>query len=115
MEKKYLKIKLFLDKRELGIVQPQGTYLTENYSDYYININLTREIKMIDEYIDVQKDPLRMEMSRQLINPWFMEFGFFETIKRTGITGKTDDPTIIYKPQEQIITKAKNFSIDINK
>jgi len=105
-----IKIKLFLDKREQGIVQPDGTYSTQNYSDYYFNVFLTRELKIIDEYIDIQLDPLRVRMEKQLINPWFIEFGFFGDIGSTGISASTN-----VNNYKTIINKAKLFSIDINK
>ena len=53
-------------------------------------------------------------MERQLINPWFTEFGFFDSIKTTGITGKTGDFRIVPELQD-VSKKAKIFSIDINR
>lgn len=111
-----LKIKLYLDLREDGIVQPNGTYSTQNYTDYFININLNKKTKIIDEYIDVQKDPTRVDMQRQLINPSFIEYGFFESIRTTGISGTSSNNYNILVPStENIIKKAEIFSITINK
>ena len=109
-----LKVQLFLDKRNQGIVEPSGGYLTQSVNDCYVNVFLNRKTKIIDEYIDIELDPFRTEMDRQLINPWFNEFSFFESITTTGITGKTIDMSWI--PEEQnLIKKAKKYSIDINK
>lgn len=115
MDKNY-KVKLYLDLREDGVVQPDGTYGTENKNDYYINLNLIRKFKIHDSYVDVQLDPLRVNMQRQLINPWFIEFGFFESIRSTGITGSTSTNYNVLVPSvENIIKKAEIFSITINK
>lgn len=113
MENK-IKIKIHLDKRDLGIVQPGGGYASSNINDYYVNINLNRKLKIFDDYIDIQKDPFRTEMDRQNINPWFVEFGFFESITYAGISGKTRDYKVVTESQD-IIKKAKIFSIDINR
>lgn len=115
MENK-LELKLYLDLRENGVVQPDGTYSSQNYRDYYVNINLNRNFKLIEPYVDIQLDPLRVDMQRQLINPWFIEFGFFESIKTTGITGKTSNNLNVLVPSIQnLIKKADNFSITINR
>ena len=114
MKNNKLQIKLFLDKRPQGVVQPDGTFGTQNVNDYYVNINLTSEFTIIDEYIDIEMDPFRTSMERQLINPWFTEFGFFESVKTTGITGRTRDYQIVPELQD-VSKKAKIFSIDINR
>ena len=114
MKDNKLKIKLFLDKRPQGVVQPDGTLGTQNINDYYVNINLKSEFTIIDEYIDIEMDPFRTSMERQLINPWFTEFGFFDSIKTTGITGKTKDFQIVPELQD-VSKKSKIFSIDINR
>lgn len=115
MENK-LEIKLYLDIRENGVVQPDGTYSSQNYRDYYVNVNIGRNFKLIEPYVDIQLDPLRVDMQHQLINPWFIEFGFFETIKTTGITGKTSNNFNVLVPTIQnLIKKADNFSITINR
>lgn len=113
---KNFKIKLYLDLRSDGVVQPDGTYGTQNINDYYINLPLVRKMKLVDEYIDVQIDPLRVDMQRQLINPWFIEFGFFESIRSTGITGTSlNNYNVLVPTTENLIKKAEIFSITINK
>lgn len=109
-----IKIKLYLNKRPNGVVQSDGTYGTQNLNDYYVNINLTSEFNIIDEYIDIQLDPFRTIMDRQLVNPWFNEFGFFESIRSTGITGRTNNTQIVPELQD-VQRKAKIFSIDMNR
>lgn len=111
-----IKIKLYLDIIDQGIVQPNGTVGTQNINDFYVNIPLKREIKVFDKYIDVQRDPLRLDMQRQLINPWFIELGFFNSIKSTGITGTSSNNYNILVPSVQnLIKKAEIFSITINR
>ncbi len=110
------KIKLYLDLRDEGVVQPDGTYGTQNQNDYFINLNLIRKYKLYDDYVDIQLDPLRVNMQRQLINPWFIEFGFFESIRSTGITGNSStNYNVLVPSSENIIKKAEIFSITINK
>lgn len=97
---------MFLDKRANGIVQPDGSLGTENHTDFYINIPITRTYKKFDDYIQVEKDPFRTLIDRPKINPYFIEFGFFETIKTIKDNGH---------PEENIEQKSKNFNITINK
>ena len=112
---KNLKIKLYIDYRPDGIVQPDGTYGTQNHKDFYFNVKLNRELKLFDDYVDVELDPLRVSMERQLINPSFIEFGFFESIKSTGISGNTNSNNTLVPTTQNIIKKAEIFSITINK
>lgn len=109
-----LKIKIFLDKRDNGIVMPDGSLGTQNVKDYYINVNLMREINIIDEFIDIQLDPYRTQLDKQTINPWFHEFGFFESIKTSGISGKTRDYIVVPELQDAV-RKARIYSIEINR
>ena len=89
-----LKITLFIDKRPEGIIQPNKTYGTQNYSDFYITVPLYKTSKLID-YINIYKDTFKTQINRQLINPYFIELDFFKTITnidnsdKTGISGKT--------------------------
>lgn len=111
-----LKIKIYLHYEDQGVVQPDGTIGTQNIKDYYVNVPLINEYHLYDDYVDVQRDPLRVDMQRQLINPWFIELGFFESVKTTGITGATSNNNHVLVPANQnLIRKAENFSITINK
>lgn len=106
MEPNILYCKFFLDKRENGIVQDNGSVNNQNENDFYINIPLTRTYKKFDDYINIEKDPLKTIITRQQINPYFIELNFFETIKQ--ISGTTES-------FESINTKADTFKIIINK
>ena len=103
------KIKLFLDKRPGGVVQKTGTYGDKNSSDFYVNIDLYSEAKLLGDYVDVALDPTRISLQRQFINPFFYELGFFESIEKIGADSdlSTDDSSIY--------GKAKKYNITINK
>jgi len=107
MEPTY-KISLFLDKRELGILQPNMTYGTKNHSDWYVNVTLLQSNRLVDEYIHTYMDPFRTVMTRQLINPYFLEYGFFEDIQ--SFSSSTDNVIT-----HNIQTKAPLYNIPINK
>jgi|SRR3989304_8532589 len=99
------KISLFLDKRDLGVIQPNGSYGTKNHSDWYVIIPFFKSDRLVDEYVYTYMDPFKTTMTRQMVNPYFIEFGFFENIQSfsssTGI--------------HNIETKAPLYNITINK
>jgi hypothetical protein len=107
MEPTY-KVTLFLDKRDLGILQPDRTYGKKNHSDWYINVPFVLSDKLVDEYIHTYLDPFRTVMQRQMVNPYFLEYGFFETIQ--SYSASTDGN--VY---HNIETKAPLYNIAINK
>jgi len=106
MEPNILHCKIFLDKRPGGVVQPDGSLSEQNHSDFYINIPLSRSYKKFDDYINVEKDPLRTIINRQEVNPYFIELSFFETIKGIENNGNA---------HENIREKSKLYNITINK
>jgi len=77
-------IKIFLDARQDGIVQPDGSFANKNSKDWYIDIFMIRDMSLVHEYIDISLDPTREKLERQLVNPFFIELGFFETVNRIG-------------------------------
>src|ERR1035437_4611793 len=81
MEDSIYKISLFLDKRDLGILQPNGSYGKKNSKDWYITIPFVRTNKIVDDYIHTYMDPFKTVIQRQVANPYFMDYGFFETIQ----------------------------------
>lgn len=111
MEQSY-KIQLFLDKREdFGIIQPNNSYGTKNFYDWHINIPFTKTNKVVEDYVHVYMDPFTTTLTRQLVNPYFMEFGFFETVK--SYSGTTDN--FIDINYLNIDLKSKLYNIQINK
>jgi hypothetical protein len=101
------KISIFLDKRDLGILEPDRTYGKQNSSDWYVPVVLTVSDRLVDEYIHTYMDPFKTSMTRQLINPYFVEFGFFETIQ--SYSASTDGAVL-----HNINTKAPIYNITIN-
>jgi len=93
--KNIVKKTLYLDHRVLD----------DNRKDFLIPILLTRTYG-INEYVDVKKDNYQYIIERQDINPYYIEFGFFDTIKSISST------TII---NENILLKANEKNIIINK
>lgn len=83
MQSTDLKFTIFIDKRkEEGILRPKSrVFATTPESDFYINIPLFKKIKLTDEYVDISVDPKKHTVQRQLINPYFIELGFFENIE----------------------------------
>ncbi len=108
-----VKVKLFLDKRSNGIVQPSGGVGTTNWSDYYINIPISKTNKKFDDYINVEKDPFKTYIPRPNFNPYFIELSFFESIKAFSTTGNTY--VSVSNPFENVEDKAKLYNITINK
>lgn len=101
------KIELFIDKRPNGILLPNGTLGTK-LSDFYVNVPLNRNITLFEDYISVTLDPFITSMQRQLINPYFIELGFFETVNSISASTASDIPF-------SIEDKAKTYGITINK
>jgi len=98
-----IKIELFIDKRPNGILQPSGMLGNTNDSDFYVNIPLNKNITLFEDYVTISTDPFRTTIERQLINPYFIELGFFETIN--AVSGGTNS----------IMEKSKLYGITINK
>ena len=108
------KYTLFLDKREFGILQPDLTYGSKNYSDYYVNVILLKNNNLID-YVQKYLDPTTNTIERQEINPYFMELDFFRTIKSiSGDTILITTASTEYSAST-IYGKSELFKIDINK
>lgn len=58
-------------------------------SDFFLNVFLKRSTKT-EEYVDVQKDTETFQINRQLINPYFIEYAFFDTITKNKIINGSD-------------------------
>jgi len=113
MEDNVIKFRLFLDKRENGIPQPNGTFSEQNSSDFFVNIPVYLTYSKFDDYINIDRDKSTSIIERGDFNPFFIELGFFSTIKATNLTGQTSINT--YLPTETIYDKSKLYNITINK
>lgn len=58
-------------------------------SDFYLPVFITRTESLV-EYVEVTQDDTIFYMERQEFNPWFIEFSFFDTIKRNKINEGID-------------------------
>jgi len=52
--------------------------------DFYLPVMLKRTYEVY-EYVDVEKEDKIEKIVRQEINPYFIEFGFFDSIKRNRV------------------------------
>lgn len=105
LNKNYIKKTLFLKRKEKIPSTPGGnldfsptpqrgyvsTYFGQEFSpeDMYINVFLTKTCEIF-EYVDVKKDEKIYSIDRQLINPYYIDFGFFDSIKRIKINTESD-------------------------
>jgi len=91
------KYELFIDVRPdtgftqgYGIIQPSDRSLNViPETDFFISVFLSKSTS-IYEYVDVQKDETIQKIERQNINPYFIEFGFFDTIVRNKTNRGSD-------------------------
>lgn len=85
------KYKLYLDIRKdrnfptgFGFLHSDRTINSLPENDFYLPIFLEKSTNKY-EYVDVQKDETIEPIERQEINPYFIEFGFFDDIIRNKI------------------------------
>jgi hypothetical protein len=92
-----LKYSLFLDVRlnsaftsGYGIYQPStGTLNVIPESDFYINVPLFQTSEII-EYVDIDIDRNIEQIPRQEINPYYLEYMFFDGIVRNKINNGSE-------------------------
>jgi hypothetical protein len=113
MQEEVVKYKILLDKRDNGIPQPNGTFDNQNSSDYHISIPLYKSFTKYDSYITIDKDKTTTIIERSNFNPFFIELGFFTSIKATSTSGQTTVNS--YFDNETIYTKSNFYNIKINK
>ena len=113
MENEIIKYRLHLDIGKQGYSQPNGSFSGQNGGDYYVNIPLYLNNNKYDEYINIDKDKTTTLIDRNNFNPYFIELGFFSSIKTTNSSGKTS--VNIYTPNEIIYEKSKLFNLTINR
>ena len=57
--------------------------------DFYLPIFITRTANLL-EYVEITHDDSIFVMERQEVNPFFIEFSFFDTIKRNRVNDGVD-------------------------
>jgi len=88
---------------------PDGSIHLNPQYDFYLNIFLTRTTE-IDEYVDTQKDDTTHTIERQNINPYFIEFGFFDSISRV----KVNDGSQLTSAMIEYIKAIKPETLDMS-
>ena len=58
-------------------------------NDFFLPVFITRTGNLM-EYVNVTHDDTVFVMQRQEVNPWFIEFSFFDTIKRNKVNEGVD-------------------------
>lgn len=80
-----------------GIVWSDG-YIDENpQNDFWITLPLKKTYEIID-YANIDKDKTIQKIERQEINPYFIEYSFFDQIVRNKINNGSEltDAQILY-------------------
>lgn len=73
----------------IAFVANDSTLISQPANDFYIPLLLTKTCN-IYEYVDTKKDDKIYTIERQDINPYFIEFSFFDTIKRIKVNNGED-------------------------
>ena len=82
--------------------------------DFYVNIPLYVNNNKYDEYVNLDKDPTKTIIDRGNFNPFYIELGFFSSIKTAG-SDDIDTENSNYENSETIYNKSKTYQITINK
>jgi len=59
------------------------------FNDFYLNIPLYKTYQVMD-YVDVQKDNRIQRIERQEVNPFYLEYAFFDNILRNKVNNGED-------------------------
>jgi len=63
--------------------------LPQPENDFYLTLNLKKTFS-VNGYVDIQKADDVFTVERQEFNPYYIEYGFFNSIKRIKITSGAD-------------------------
>lgn len=88
LNKNYIERKICIKTNKLS--SPTDDEMTNPIEKaYYINIFLTKTCEIF-EYVDVKKDEKTFKIDKQEINPFYINFGFFNSAKRIKVNTKSD-------------------------
>jgi len=106
-------IQIFLDKRESVIRTLSGNFVTSNSNpnDYFVNILLKKNVKLTGDYVNIDIDKTKAKIERQMINPNYIDFGFFERLIYVNRMAG-DNRSHIYNILKD---KAEDFGLEIKK
>lgn len=101
------KYKVRLNTNPGGGIRTSTGLVADSYDkDFFITLPIYKT-QDIEGYVEVERDPLKTVVNRQLINPYFIELGFFENINSV-LSGSS-------KAKFTVEEKAQKYGIDINK
>ena len=74
-----------------GFVHEGSNRTLQSYpeSDFFLPVFLTKTSILLD-YVEITHDETIFVMQRQEVNPWFIEFLFFDSIKRNKVNEGAD-------------------------
>jgi len=85
------KVVLYVDVRPTSAHTQGYAFVNEDgmtsdipFNDFWLHIPLYRSHKIV-EYVDVQKDDTIQKIPRQEINPFYLEYSFFDGIQRNKV------------------------------
>lgn len=68
---------------------PNGARSQIPFSDFWLNVCLHKTYENLD-YVDIQKDDRIQKIDRQEINPFYLEYAFFDNIRRNKINNGSE-------------------------
>ena len=77
--------------------------------DFYLPVFITRTCSL-SEYVNTTYDPTVFTMQRQEVNPFFLEFGFFNTIQRNTINESANLTLILLNYIRTVRVDVSTFS-----
>lgn len=90
------KITLYVDVRPSTAFTEGYVFVNESggtspipFSDFWLNIPLYRTYQLLD-YVDVSKDDRIQKIERQEINPFYLEYAFFDSIQRNKVNNGSE-------------------------
>jgi hypothetical protein len=92
-----------------GIVQSDRTLAEVPENDFFIQFPMLRTEKIID-YVDVVIDDTIKKIERQEVNPFYMEFGFFDNVNEIHINKGEDLIVTIIDYIRSLRPEISNFS-----
>lgn len=94
-----------------GIINSDRTVSENPENDFYVQFSLHNNRKVID-YINVTVDDTIIPLQRQEVNPYYLEFGFFENINQLHINRGSDLTQDVINYIRGVRAELTNFTND---
>jgi hypothetical protein len=78
-------------------------------NDFFLPVFITRTSNLM-EYVNITRDDTIFVMERQEVNPWFIEFSFFDTIKRNKVNEGADLSVLVINYIRSVRPDVSSFS-----